>query len=144
LSRSVVAWYLATQAASSAAVRIITAVPDLSAFTGVGPASSALRLCLNNKQAHQNKKRDHQSRKIGRKTYPDMGTRGLDPGRPEPPDGACDGPTVEPPAGRVLLGALASRASKVLCATEASWPRVLTPVDSAPASDADAATPTTV
>jgi hypothetical protein len=73
-----------------------------------------------------------------------MGTRGLDPGRPEPPNGACDGPTVEPPAGRALLGALASGASKVLCAVEASWPRVLMPVDGAPASDADTAAPTAV
>jgi hypothetical protein len=111
---------------------------------GVGPASSALRLCLNNKQARQNKKWDHQSQKIGRKNYPDMGTKGLDSGRPEPPDGACDGPTVEPPAGRALLGALVSGASKVLCATKASWPRVLTPVDGAPASDADAAALTAV
>jgi hypothetical protein len=111
---------------------------------GVGPASSALRLCLNNKQAHQNKKWDHQSQKIGQKTYPDMGTKGLDPSRSEPPDGACDSPTVEPPAGRVLLGALASGASKVLCAAEASWPRVLTPINGASASDANAAAPTAV
>jgi hypothetical protein len=61
LSRSAAAWYLATQAASSAVVRIIMAAPDLSAFMGVGPPSSALRLCLNNKQACQNKKWDHQS-----------------------------------------------------------------------------------
>jgi hypothetical protein len=73
-----------------------------------------------------------------------MGTRGLEPGRPKTLDGACDGPTVEPPAGRVLLEALANRASKVLCATEASWPRVLTPVNGAPASDTDAAAPTAV
>jgi hypothetical protein len=51
LSRSVIAWHFVTQAAASAAVRIITAVPDLSAFTGVGPASSALCLCLSDKQA---------------------------------------------------------------------------------------------
>jgi hypothetical protein len=73
-----------------------------------------------------------------------MGTRGLDPGRLEPPDGAYDGPTVEPPAGQALLGALASGASKVLYAAKASWPRVLTPVDGAPASDADTAAPTAV
>jgi hypothetical protein len=67
-----------------------------------------------------------------------MGTRGLDPGGPEPPDGTCDGPTIKPPAGRVLLGALAGGASRVLCATKASWPRVLTPVDGAPDADTDA------
>jgi hypothetical protein len=70
-----------------------------------------------------------------------MGTRGLDPGKPEPPDGTCDGPTVEPPVGWVLLRARADGASKDLCAAEAIWPRVLTPVDGALASDADAAAP---
>jgi hypothetical protein len=49
LSRSVAAWHLATQAASSAGVRIIKAAPDLSALTGVGVASSALRLWLSSK-----------------------------------------------------------------------------------------------
>jgi hypothetical protein len=73
-----------------------------------------------------------------------MGTKRLDPGRPEPPDGACDGHTIEPPAGLVLLRALASGASKVLCAAKASWPRVLTPIDGAPASDADVTAPTAV
>jgi hypothetical protein len=82
--------------------------------------SSALRLCLSDKQMRQNKKWDHQSWKTGQKTYPDRGTRGLDLSRPEPPGGAYDGPTIEPPAGRVLLGALANGASKVLCAAEAS------------------------
>jgi hypothetical protein len=106
--------------------------------------SSALRLCLNNKQARHNKKWDHQSQKIGQKTNPDMGPRGLDTGRPEPPDDTYDGPTIKPPAGRALLGALASGASKVLCAAEASWPRVLTAIDGAPASDANAAAPTAV
>jgi hypothetical protein len=67
-----------------------------------------------------------------------MGTRGLGPGGLEPPDGVCDGPTVEPPAGRALLGALAGGVSKVLYAVEASWPRVLTPVDGALDADADA------
>lgn len=86
-SRFVAAWSLVTQATSSAAVRIITTAPDQSTFTRVGPVSSALRLC------------------------PDIGTRGLDPDGPEPPDGACDGPTVEPPAGRALLGALVNGAS---------------------------------
>jgi hypothetical protein len=73
-----------------------------------------------------------------------MRTRFLDPGRPEPPDGACDGPTVEPPTGRVLLGALASRASNVLCTVEASWPQVRTPIDGNLAFDADTAAPTAV
>jgi hypothetical protein len=82
--------------------------------------SSALRLCLSDKQARQNKKQDYQSRKMGRITHSDKGTRGLDPGRLEPPDGTCDDPIVEPHAGRVLLGALANGASKVLCAAEAS------------------------
>jgi hypothetical protein len=45
-----------------------------------------------------------------------MGTRGLDSGRPKPPGGTCDGPTVEPPVGRVLLGAWADGASEDLCA----------------------------
>jgi hypothetical protein len=70
-----------------------------------------------------------------------MGTRGLDLGKPEPPDGTCDGPTVEPPVGRVLLRARADEASEDLCAAKAIWPRVLTPVDGALASDADAVAP---
>jgi hypothetical protein len=70
-----------------------------------------------------------------------MGTRGLDPGKPEPPDGTCDGPTVEPPVSRVLLGARADGASEDLCAAEAIWPWVLTPVDGALASDASAVAP---
>jgi hypothetical protein len=49
LSRSVVAWYLATQAASLAGVRIIKAALDLSALTGVGATSSTLRLWLSSK-----------------------------------------------------------------------------------------------
>jgi hypothetical protein len=81
--------------------------------------------------------------KIRRETYPDMGTRGLDPGRPEPPGGTSDGPTVEPPIGRVLLRAWVDGVSKDLCAAEASWPWVLTPVDGSLASDPDAAAPTT-
>jgi hypothetical protein len=68
-----------------------------------------------------------------------MGTRGLDPGRPEPPSGTCDGPTVEPTIIRVLLAARADGASEDLCAAEAIWHRVLTPVDGALAFDADAA-----
>jgi hypothetical protein len=70
-----------------------------------------------------------------------MGSRGLDPGLPELPDVTCDGPSVEPPVGRVLLGARADGASEDLCADEAIWPRVLTPVDGALASDADAIAP---
>jgi hypothetical protein len=58
LSRSVAAWYLATQAASLAGIRIIKAAPDLSALTGVGAASSTLRLWLSSEQTCQNKERD--------------------------------------------------------------------------------------
>jgi hypothetical protein len=71
-----------------------------------------------------------------------MGTRGLDLGKPEPPDGTCYGPTVEPPVGQVLLGARADGASEDLCAAEAIWPWVLMPVDGALASNVDAAAPT--
>jgi hypothetical protein len=71
-----------------------------------------------------------------------MGTRGLDPGRPEPLGSTCDDPTVEPPVGRVLLRAGANEVSKDLCAAEASWPRVLMPIDGALAFDADATAPT--
>jgi hypothetical protein len=39
-------------------------------------------------------------------TYPEMGTKGLDPGPPETADGTCGGPIVGPPTGRALLGAL--------------------------------------
>jgi hypothetical protein len=49
LSRSIAACHLVTQAASSAGVRIIRAAPDLSALTGVGATSSALRLWLSSK-----------------------------------------------------------------------------------------------
>jgi hypothetical protein len=59
LSHSVAAWYLTTEAVSSAGVRIIKAAPDLSALTGVGAASSTLRLWLSSKQTHQNKERDY-------------------------------------------------------------------------------------
>jgi hypothetical protein len=67
-----------------------------------------------------------------------MGIRGLYSGLPEPPDGICEGPSVEPPVGRVLLGAQADGVLKGLCADEAIWPRVLTPIDGALASVADA------
>jgi hypothetical protein len=70
-----------------------------------------------------------------------MGIRGLDSGLPEPPDGIYEGPSVEPPVGRVLLGARANGAPKDLYADEAIWPRVLTPVDGALASDADVVAP---
>jgi hypothetical protein len=59
----------------------------------------------------------------------------------EPPDGFCEGPSVEPPVGLVLLGARADGAPEVLCADEVIWPRVLTLDDGALASDADVATP---
>jgi hypothetical protein len=49
LSRSVAAWHLVTQAASSADVRIIKAAPDLSALTGVRDVNSTLRLWLSSK-----------------------------------------------------------------------------------------------
>jgi hypothetical protein len=71
-----------------------------------------------------------------------MGTRDLESGRPEPPGGTCDGPTVEPPVGRVLLRARADGASEDLCTAEAIWPWVLTPIDGALAYDADADAPT--
>jgi hypothetical protein len=48
-----------------------------------------------------------------------MGSRGLDPGKPEPPADTYDDPTVRPPIGRELLGARANRASEDLCAAEA-------------------------
>jgi hypothetical protein len=54
----VVAWYLATQAASSAGVRIIRAALDMSALMGVGAASSTLRLWLNSEQTRQDKEGD--------------------------------------------------------------------------------------
>jgi hypothetical protein len=72
-----------------------------------------------------------------------MGSRGLDPGKPKPPDSTCDGLSVEPPVGWVLLRAQADGATEDLCGDEAIWPRVLTPIDSALASDADAVTPPT-
>jgi hypothetical protein len=64
LSRSVAAWYLVTQVASSAGIRIIKAVPDLSALMGVRAATSTLRLWLNNEQTRQNNEQDNLVRKI--------------------------------------------------------------------------------
>jgi hypothetical protein len=70
-----------------------------------------------------------------------MGIRGLDSGLPEPPDGICEGSSIEPPVGRVLLRARADGAPEDLCADEAIWPRVLTPVNGALASDTDIIAP---
>jgi hypothetical protein len=39
-------------------------------------------------------------------TYPEIGTKGLDPGPLETDDGTRGGPNVGPPTGRVLLGVL--------------------------------------
>jgi hypothetical protein len=122
-------------------VHIIRAAPDLSALTGVIAASSTLRLWLSSKQPRQNKKRDNFVRKARRGTYPDKGIKGLDSGFPEPLDGFCDGPSVEPPVGLVLLGAWADEAPGVLCTDEAILPRVLTPNNGALASDVDIAVP---
>jgi hypothetical protein len=58
LSRSVTAWHLATQAASSVGVRIIRAAPALSALAGVMAADSALRLRLHNEQERESEKRN--------------------------------------------------------------------------------------
>jgi hypothetical protein len=68
-----------------------------------------------------------------------MGIKGLISSFPEPLDSFCDGPSVEPPVGLVLLGAWADEAPKVLCTDEAIWPRVLTPDDGALASDINVA-----
>jgi hypothetical protein len=70
-----------------------------------------------------------------------MGIRGLDSGLPEPPDDICEGPSIVPHVGRVLLGARADGVPKDLCADETIWPRVLMPVDGALASDADVVAP---
>jgi hypothetical protein len=48
-----------------------------------------------------------------------MGIRGLDFGFTEPPDGFCEGSSIEPPVGLVLLGAWADGAPEDLCAEEA-------------------------
>jgi hypothetical protein len=70
-----------------------------------------------------------------------MAIRGLDSGLPETPDGICEGPSVEPHVGRVLLGARADGAPEDLYVDEAIWPRVLTSIDGALASDADVVAP---
>jgi hypothetical protein len=51
-----------------------------------------------------------------------MAIRGLDSSLPDPPDDICEGPSVEPPIGRVLLEARADGAPEDLCADEAIWP----------------------
>jgi hypothetical protein len=51
--------------------------------------------------------------------YPDMGIRGFAPGSPEPLEGFCDSPSIEPLVGPGLLRALADEAPKVLFAIEA-------------------------
>jgi Na+-transporting NADH:ubiquinone oxidoreductase subunit NqrC len=58
LSRSIAAWYLAIQAASSADVCIIKAALALSALAGVMAAGSALRLRLHDEQEHESEKQD--------------------------------------------------------------------------------------
>jgi hypothetical protein len=70
-----------------------------------------------------------------------MGIRGLDSSFPEPPDGFCESPSIEPSVGLVLLGARADGAPEVLCTDEAIWHRVLTPDDGTLALDADVAAP---
>jgi hypothetical protein len=70
-----------------------------------------------------------------------MGIMGIDSSLLGPPNGFCEGPSVEPPVGRVLLRAWVDGAPKDLCADEAIWPRVLTPVDGALASDTDVIAP---
>jgi hypothetical protein len=86
---------------------------------GVIAASSTLRLWLSIKQPRQNKKRDDFVRKAKRDTYLDKGIRGFVSGFPEPLDGFCDGPSVEPPVGLELLRAWVDEAPRVLCADEA-------------------------
>jgi hypothetical protein len=98
-----------------------------------------LRLWLSSEQTRQNKEQDDFVRKAMLGTYPDMGIMGLDSGFPEPPDGFCEGPSVEPPIGLVILGARADGTPEVLCADEAIWPQVLMPNNGALASDADVA-----
>jgi Na+-transporting NADH:ubiquinone oxidoreductase subunit NqrC len=58
LSRYVVAWYLATQAAAVTGIHIIRAALALSALAGVIAAGSTLHLRLHNKQEHKGKKQN--------------------------------------------------------------------------------------
>jgi hypothetical protein len=50
-------------------------------------------------------------------------------------------PSIERPVGQVLLATQADGAPEDLCANEAIWPRVLTPIDGALASDTDVVAP---
>jgi hypothetical protein len=86
---------------------------------GVIAVSSTLRLWLSSKQPRQNRKRDNFVGKARQDTYLDKGIKGLVFGFSKPLDGFCDGPSVEPPVGLVLLGAQADEAPEVLCADEA-------------------------
>jgi hypothetical protein len=70
-----------------------------------------------------------------------MGIRGLVPGFLEPPKALCDVPSVEPPAGLGLPRAWADKVFEVLYVIKATWPRVLTPNDAAPASGVDTVVP---
>jgi hypothetical protein len=103
----------------SAGVRIIRAALALSALAGVMAVGSALRLRLHNERVRQNEKRNELVRKKKQSTYPDMGIRGFAPGFPEPLDGFCDGPSIEPLVVPGLLGALADEASGVFFTVEA-------------------------
>jgi hypothetical protein len=76
-----------------------------------------------------------------RNAYPEIDTKGLDPVRAEPPGAADCGLAAAPPAGRALVGALTDAPPCAFCASEASWPRVLTPVDAAADDDAGTAVP---
>jgi hypothetical protein len=58
LSRSVAAWYFATQAASSAGVRIIRVALALSTLAGVITVGSTLRLWLHSKPEREKKKQN--------------------------------------------------------------------------------------
>jgi hypothetical protein len=61
--------------------------------------------------------------------------------RSEPPGAADYGLAAAPPAGRALLGALTNAPPCAFCASEASWPRVLTPADAAADDDTGTAVP---
>jgi hypothetical protein len=106
-------------------------------------AGSALRLQRHNEQERENEKQNKLVRKITQDTYPDMGIRGFAPGFPEPPEGFCDGPSVEPLVGPELLGAWVDEASRFLFTVEAVWPQVLMPDDGALVSGVDITGPPT-
>jgi hypothetical protein len=105
LSCSVAAWHLVTQVAALADVRIIKAALALSVLAGVMAVGSFLRLRLHNEQEHDNEKRNGLVRKTTQNTYLDMGIRGFALGFHEPPEGFCDGPSVEPLVSLELLAA---------------------------------------